>query len=113
MKKLKHQKVSMFSEVTKPAFQPVADSKRFPSQCPTKSISIFAFRKRSGDILGYGKKFFLEVCTQPFFFYLVYYLNSQRLAIFYIRLGGIHFIQIHHEGGSWGAKYVYLVPSLD
>lgn len=34
------------------------------------------------------------------FFYLMYYLNSQRLAIFYIRLGGIHFIQIHHEGGS-------------
>lgn len=36
----------------------LSDSKCSTSQCPTISISSFAFRKRSADMLGYCQKFF-------------------------------------------------------
>ena len=64
----------------------LSDSKCSTSQCPTMSISSFAFRKTSADILGYCQKFFFEVWIQSLTW--CYLLSVKSQLSFYISLGG-------------------------
>lgn len=87
----------------------LSDSTCSTCQCSTVSISIFAFRARSDDILGYYQIFFSEVCTQSLASCNI--LSVQGQSSFYVSaLVAIYFAQSHHERGSWGRKYVALSP---
>lgn len=88
----------------------LSDSKCSTSQCPTISISSFAFRKRSADMLGYCQKFF-EVLLHLWPGVISY--QSKVSHLFISALVVITFVWIHHERGSWDAEYTCLSPRLE
>lgn len=89
----------------------LSDSKCSTSQCPTISISSFAFRKRSADILGYCQKFFFEVLLHLWPGVISY--QSKVSHLFLSALVVIPFVWIHHERGSWDEEYTCLSPRLE